>query len=480
MSFSATFYTFSKKKNSTARPSSGGTTYNIILKEDTSVLYPQIALETSGDPRNLNYVHINEFDRYYFIKDWISSHNRWVAVCSVDVLASWRTSIRSSSEYVVRSGSAFNTYIPDGMYPGTEKKTYNSHTFAAEEKCFNSLNFCYVIGVMNGIANTPRLGGVTYYRFTANQLQTLMNAMLGDASYLGDNGTFPTAYGITKEVMQALLNPTQYVVDSYLLPYGIPYTANSEFKLGWWTLPGFSETVQVLQASNLTYRNLIYSQDYQLNNHPQSSRGLYMNGRPYSKLMLYAGPFGDIELDTDMLVYEGTLPTIHMQVYGDYQGNVELTVSAKESGAILAHRNTNVKVPFQIGQMFQDRIGMVTNKISGDLGAAAAGLSGNIAGLFTGGANSLINSFSDSMPKLGSTGSVGSLGDINKSWILQQEFTYCVDDDYAQRGRPLCEVRTLSSLSGYCTILDPELSFSCYAEEHDLIRSYLTSGFFLE
>lgn len=478
MAITATFYTFSKRKNSTGRPS-GGTGKNIYIKDPSSVLNPQILLETSN-PTSYNYCYISTFDRYYFISDWISDHGMWQANCVVDVLASWKNSINSSVQYVVRSGSAFNTYIPDGMYPGTDKKTYNNHTFAGSEKCFNSTNFSYVIGVMNGIANTPRLGGVTYYKFTSRQLQLLMNALLGDASYLGHNGTFPEAYGITKEVMQALLNPTQYIVDSYLLPYGIPYTSASEFKIGWWTLPGFSDSVQVLDASNLTYRNLIYSQDYQLQDHPQSNRGLYMNGRPYSKLMLYAGPFGDIEVDAEMLVYEGTLPSINLQVYGDYQGNVELTISAKDSGAILVHRTTNVKVPFQIGQMFQDRIGMVSNKVAGDLGAAASGLSGNVAGLFMGGANSLINSFSDSMPKVGSTGSVGSLGDINKSWILQQEFTFCVDDDYTQRGRPLCEMRTLSSLSGYCTILDPDINFPCYSSEHDEIAQFMLNGFYLE
>ena len=478
MAITATFYTFSKKKNSTARPS-GGTSFNVELKEDTSILAPQLLLATSN-PRAYNYCYIPSFDRYYFISDWVSDHNMWYAQCTVDVLASWKTSINSSTQYVVRSGSAFNTYIPDGLYPGTDKKSYVKHTFATTEKCFNSSNYIYVIGVMNGIANTPRLGGVTYYVLTGGQIQTLMNALLGDADYLGNGGTFPTLYGITKEVMQALVNPTQYMVDSYLLPYGIPYTQNSNFTIGWWTLPGFGATVQAVQLQNMVYRNEFYSQKYQLANHPQSNRGLYMNGAPFTKIQLFAGPFGDIEIDPTMLVSDGPLPEIRFSVVGDYLGNVELTITSESTGQILVHRTANVKVPFQIGQMFQDRLGMVSNKISGDLGAAGAGLSGNIGGLFMGGANSLMSSFSDSMPKLSTTGSTGSLLDINKSWIIQQEFTDCVDDDYAQRGRPLCEVRELSTLSGFTTVLDPEIAFSCYDSEHDAIVQFMQSGFFLE
>lgn len=478
MAITATFYTFSKKKNSTKRPT-GGTDFSVELKDPTSILNPQLLLKTSN-PRAYNYCYIASFDRYYFISDWVSDHGLWVAQCAVDVLASWRTSINSSSQYVVRSASAFNTYIPDGLYPGTDRKEYVRHTFATTEKCFNSSNYVYVIGVMNGIANAPRLGGVTYYVLTTGQLQTLMNCLLGDADYLGQNGTFPTLFGITKEVMQALVNPTQYMVDSFLLPYEIPYTQNSNFTIGWWTLPGFGDTVKAISLQNMVYRNEIYSQKYQLSNHPQSNRGLYMNGAPFTKIQLFAGPFGDIELDPTMLVSDGPLPEIRMTVVGDYLGNVELTITSEDNDQILVHRTANVKVPFQIGQMFQDRLGMVANKISGDLGAAGAGLSGNVGGLFMGGANSLMNSFSDSMPKLSTTGSTGALLDINKSWIIQQEFTYCVDDDYAQRGRPLCEVRTLSSLEGYVTILDPEIAFACYDSEHDAIVQFMQSGFFLE
>ena len=478
MAISATFYSFAKKKNSTARPS-GGSSKNILLKDPTSILAPQILLEISN-PYEYNYCYIPAFDRYYFISDWVSDHGMWQANCVVDVLASWKTSINNSSQYVVRSASAFNTYIPDGLYPGTDRKTFSRHTFAVSEKCFNSQNYVYVIGVMNGVPNTPRLGGVTYYVLTTGQIQTLMNALLGDADYLGQNGTFPTLFGITKEVMQALVNPTQYIVDSYLLPYSIPYTQNSSLTVGWWELPGFTDTVQCVQLQNMVYRNEFYSQKYQLAEHPQANRGLYMNGAPFTKIQLFAGPFGDIELDPTMLVSDGPLPEIRMSVVGDYLGNVELTITSEDNGQILVHRTANVKVPFQIGQMFQDRLGMVSNKITGDLGAAGAGLTGNIGGMFTGGANSLMSSFSDSMPKLSTTGSVGALLYINKSWIILQEFTYCVDDDYAQRGRPLCEVRTLSSLSGYCTVLDPEISFKCYDSEYDQIIQFMQSGFFLE
>ena len=51
MSFNATFYTFSKKLNSTKQPS-GGSNYQIELKDSSGMLNPTIKLDVgqSGNP----------------------------------------------------------------------------------------------------------------------------------------------------------------------------------------------------------------------------------------------------------------------------------------------------------------------------------------------------------------------------------------------------------------------------------------------
>lgn len=486
MSITATFYTFSKRKNSTKRPS-GGTSFNILIKEPSSVLSPSIELQTSN-PRAYNYCYIPSYDRYYFVSDWVSDHNRWTANLTVDVLASWRDSIRASRQYVLRSASSYNSYISDPLYPGTLKKDFESHEFALDEKCFNSQNFTYVIGVMNGIANTPRLGGITYYVLTANQIQNLMNALLGDADYLGKSSggswVFPDLFGITKEVMQALVNPTQYIVDSYMLPYSIPYTATSKFKIGWWTLPGFTDDVQVVLTQNQVYKNSFYTCDYLLPAHPQNTRGAYMNGNPYTQRTLNAGCFGEIQLDCNDLVYANT--HITMNVAGDYLGNCELIITGKQNGALITRRNACVKIPFKIGQMFQDRIGMAQNVIDQVTTGVSAGMSpfsGDIAkttGSFGGYGSAVLDSFSTSMPKVSIFGSTGALFDVIKTWRIDSYFTYCVDDDQSQRGKPLCEDVYLNTLSGFCLVADPDIEFTCYDTEYTEIASYMSSGFFLE
>lgn len=483
MSITATFYNFTKRRNSTKVPSSGGTTFNIVIKDGSSVLSPSIILDT-GKPTNYNYCYISNFGRYYFINDWISDHGRWIANLTVDVLGSWRSSIRSSSQYVLRSASEWDTYLSDPLYPGTLKKTYSHHDFLAGERCFMSTHV-YVIGVMNGTPNAPRLGGVTYYILTDGQLQTFMNALLGDANYLGKNEggswVFPDIFGITKEVMQALINPTQYIVDSYMLPYSIPYTQQSPFTVGWYTLPGFSGNVEAVSLQNQVYRNEFYTQDVNLEFHPQHiTRGSYLKGEPFTHMTLYAGPFGDIQLDTNMLVYGDS--AITMKVSGDYLGNCELMVVGKNSGCLLARRNAIVKVPFQIGQMFQDRIELAKNAFTqgaSGIGGGVGLLQGDISGTASYG-TAVLDSFKTSMPKVSVTGSTGSLFEVLRNWRLDYEFTDVVEEDKEQTGRPLCAVRTLSSLSGYCTVMDPDIEFDCYDGEYQQIASYMSGGFFIE
>ena len=481
--FNAHFYIFHKRKNSTKRPSGDGTIFRITLKDPSSILNPLIMLECSN-PRAYNYCYIPEFDRWYFVTDWTSDHGFWIASCSVDVLASWRTSIRSSRQYVLRSGSTYDGNIADPLYPGTDKIVSTTETFTGDEEIFKQSEFSYVIGVVNGTPDADRIGGVTYYILTEIELKSLMNALLGDASYLGDNGTFPTLFGITKEVMQALVNPMQYIVESYLLPYNIALASQEYLTVGWWTLPGFESTkVRCAQAINAKGRYLVRSFDHTLLTHPQHTRGAYMNGSPFTERTLYAQVFGDIPFDCNQLAVGNT--DIHVAVWGDIYGDCELIITGKQNGNVICKRQANVASPFKISQMYQDRIGMAKNaiqQVTSGAGFALGMLKSDDMGISAGGgyAGACLDSLSASFPLMAAEGNRGSIYGINTDWQLVNKFTYCVDDDYSQRGRPLCQDKTLSDLSGYVQILDPDIEFACYDSEYDQIAQFMTSGFFLE
>lgn len=103
------FYTFAKRKNSTAQPS-GGTSVDLQLKSGTSLISPTFLLESSSKP-SYNYVQFE--GRYYFVNDMISVRNNlWEIDCTEDFLGSWKSVIGSTESYILYATGG-RSDIPD-------------------------------------------------------------------------------------------------------------------------------------------------------------------------------------------------------------------------------------------------------------------------------------------------------------------------------------------------------------------------------
>ena len=69
---------------------------------------------------------------------------------------------------------------------------------------------------------------------------------------------------------------------------------------------------------------------------------------------------------------------------------------------------------------------------------------------------------------------------FNNVFGIMADFLDIVDEDIADRGRPLCSQRTISTLSGYILCDDADPSVSCSDVELNEIVSYMNNGFFYE
>ena len=129
MSTHCTFYKTGKRMNSTLRPSTDGNTWGVDCNffEPFDILSPEILLRdeglgTAGPPNNnhvmdYNYVYIERpVDRYYFINKWERIKGIWHGYTSEDVLASWRSTILETQQYITRSSIKWNNDIPDTFY----------------------------------------------------------------------------------------------------------------------------------------------------------------------------------------------------------------------------------------------------------------------------------------------------------------------------------------------------------------------------
>lgn len=111
MALTATFYNFAKRQNSTAAPAAGtGTVYNVVLKDETSLLDPVLTLTMPTTPA-YNYMQL--LGRYYHITDIRSLRNNiWEVSGAVDVLGTYKANIQASSAFVAYDTDA-NTEITD-------------------------------------------------------------------------------------------------------------------------------------------------------------------------------------------------------------------------------------------------------------------------------------------------------------------------------------------------------------------------------
>ena len=113
---------FKKKENSTLQPTINFQPFSGTLRESCSIINPSIGFDLGQNTTPVaNYAYIPTFSRYYFIENWTWERGIWWAEMAVDVLASWRSDIGSSSNYVLRAAAASNGYVEDSYYPMTRE-----------------------------------------------------------------------------------------------------------------------------------------------------------------------------------------------------------------------------------------------------------------------------------------------------------------------------------------------------------------------
>lgn len=472
----AIFYTFTKRINSTARPASGGTSYNIILKEDSGLLQPEIFLKWtgSGSPCAFNYVHIPDFGRYYWISNWTYSERQWGASLSVDVLASWKTQIGAAEKYVLRSAIEFDNTVIDRQYPvlgmsGGSNNEYNTHWESTTS------GGAIVLSVM-GASNSFITGGSGYVMVSPADFQTIIDSIFVDSEGLWQPNTItdigPALAKFGENLLISISNPSQFLGAAKWVPFRPTAGGSGSLYLG---LIDTHVTVYTPASPVYTFTDMIpYSSP-----DPGDSIMMWRYVYPFRRAYLTYPPFGTIELDTavlagcdniylecrvDIISGEGTL-----RVFGMIGSDPALSVKK-----LLASRSSLVCVPISIGGRSVDVKGMTAAAIGATI-AAATGNVFSLAGAVGSAAEAMIPAASGDM---GGGGGYAAFTEKIRLHII--DFNAPAEDRIEQ-GRPLCAVRRISALSGgYVLCRDGDIQAPCTDGELEQISQYLTGGFFYE
>lgn len=480
MAFTAEFYLFSKKRNSTKQPTAGsGTTYTgIELKDDCSILNPIIRLRVAGmtvptvAPVNtFTYCYIAKFNRFYFIDDWIYSAGMWEGHLSIDVLASHKTEIGTTSAYVVRSASNKDGTIIDTLYPATSNITLTDTTKSLN--LLTSTGF-YIIGIINN-ATTVSEGAISYYAMSAQGLTDLKSYLMSN-TFLNDNNLY-TNPEISPDLLKALFNPYQYIVSCKYYPYSMPANlpAVTSIKFGWWSLPFASymlpEGGGILTTTSAAYTVLA---------HPQVSRGTYLNHAPYTDIVIYHPLLGTIPLDMAKIDAGDTI-TISIECE-TVTGQAYATVRTNRSGHnyVVYQSCLQLAIDIPLAQMNIDTINVARTAVNTVGNIVSNAMSLNVGGVISSTGNGVLDALQCQAPILQSGGAPGTRANYAAlAHVIQVQRTVA-DDDNADRGRPLCQVKTINTLSGYIKCAESHFSSPCLASERAKVEEFMDSGFFYE
>ena len=467
MSFTVTFYTFSKRYNSTKRPT-GGTSYNCRVMDDTSIIAPKIVLNIglANDPSQYNYCYIPNFDRYYFVKEWYFKAGLWTAHLQVDVLATYKTQIGASSLYILRAAGAYNGAIVDNYYPCKTGSDFVQEAITTPYITAGT----YIVGC---VSKDGDYGSIIYYALNAAEMRTLCTYLLTDI--VDTTNGFSTS-DATLALQNAIVDPIQYIKSCVFVPFSrsdLTVTASSALTVFNWTIANL--TGYILNGNTLRKTFTV-----PITKHPDTnSRGNYVNTAPYTLLTLYFPPFGVIEIDTSVTCNASNLDLI---LDTDLiSGKGLLTIKA--NGVVLNKVEAMIGVPIQLSQVTRDYVGAVSSIAGGVSGAISGALLGGPAGI-AGAVSSAISGIGNAInaiaPRSQTIGSNGGYASLRGSAQLDHQFFRPVDDDIVQNGRPLCEKRTINTMSGYLLIQDGDVETTGTRAENEDIQRLLESGFYYE
>ena len=462
-----------------------------------------------------NYCLIPNFgNRYYFIRDWSHNEGVWEAQLEGDPLASFKTEIGEQDLYIKRASNESDGTIIDTAYPATTtitaqqslankymmstSKIEATEVFNLYDKQFHT--GCIVFGIYgpNGsFTNT----GTTWWVCSVSEFAKVAQKLMD--YNITDSGLWETAtVELPEDYAKAIADPIQYFAGIYWFPFGqeyitneVPITSVGPTKFGYYNIVDLDfRARQILpDEDNPTIRTTMA-----ISPHPQAAtRGVFLNGAPYSRYHLFFPPFGEFDLDAGLLRDSTTIiATMKIDLC---TGNARLDILSGTGLKYLGTWNGQMGVPISLTQMTYNPRGVVqgaTQFVEGVASVAKSALMGGsndsfaetkarFAGIYEGGKKAvggIADAIEAAQPSVSNTGSNGSFLDfMSNRWPTVYSFhKLVVDEDLANLGRPLCKIRKPKDLGGYMICDGSHTVTIGTAEETLAINRFLQGGFYYE
>lgn len=475
-------YKFAKRENSTKQPTGTGTQFTCMLKEPTSAVEPTVILETSGNAfPDYNYAYIAAFGRYYFITDIVSDGHMWIISMTTDILATYKSAISAASLYLLRCSSVWDGDIIDNYYPISTDYTTVINTAVSpwihdQTNNIDVSSGTFIVGIAaDPTVSTSQYGSITYYAMSQGSFVQMVTKLLDD-SLLSDFSTSDASL----ELQKAMVDPLSFIKSAIWIPD--LYSSLSGFsaqsttlKVWTWVLSGVNNKTM---TTNHPYR--LYNAQLTISAHPMAAtRGDYLNVEPFTKLILRMPPFGIFDIDTTLVKESATL---RCQVTLDYITGTGILEVFTADGVLILRHTAQVGVSIQLSQVSHDYVNGALGTAGGAVGTIANILTGNIGGAITNGISAIGSAANAMRPIVSDIGSNGAFSGMYGLPTLYHVFYSPVPDDLADVGRPLCQFKTISTLSSgsFFMARSGDVAISGTAGEQAQLKEFLETGIFYE
>lgn len=465
---------FAKRKNSTLQPAAAdGTTHVARLKENTSTSNPVFILQ--GGVSAVNYARA--FSRYYFVDDVVSIDNNMHELhCSIDVLATYRSTIRSYTAFVERAASSYDQYIRDPALSMQQKYVSDTITETALTGIF-SQNGMYVIPVMNKID-----GHVLYCTNKIDWIRSIVSSGCYTSTDIADwiSSKIASAFDIDIYIGAILWMPLNIQQVGVVVPQNRvaigPLGIGPSYLTDDLLVKGAVVTASTGVLIQLTLPSAYYG-DFRDADPDFTQYSITLPGIGTAPIdtafigscILNGIPVYDqisIDIATGLITHNIMSGSSHVR-FCDFKGSIAVDVPLGKARANTIETLTTY-------------IGGVGSGVGGMMGGSAGGIASGIAQIGSSTLSAIKSAYCPQVSMIGGSGNHYDLY-INSDKIrINRKIFGSKQFPTAEEGRPLCQNVQLSTLSGFVKCGNASVPISGYDQDKEAVNGYLNSGFYME
>lgn len=472
---------FNKRKNSTKIPTTQGVIKEVVLKEHCTTMSPSFFVTGA-----VGYSYLKAWDNYYWITNIgfdINGHE--YIDCQIDVLASWRSVIQSSTFYIERCADDryYNTDIYDSAISVEDGSEVSSNALTT---IFSDIGPTILLTLM-GAGDT----GLRTFVFSWGEIG-FIGDLFNNILELNTNNTntyldlIPTAAdnivnGLIAGIKSMICDPSKYVLSCKFSPLSKSFYHgdNKNIFVGWFNTG----------VSHKCVDYAFYTKQFTLNKPASIYTDFRRTDGRCSAYTLYLPGVGTVDLSPDIIEMDLVLDLTLNQQTGDihyiliadgagiatYDGCIysDYGFAATGSRGSISQTATGLAVTGS-NLPYKDYLADESNLYywkEGNPYFALAGLITTIKGIGEG----LKPQVSLASPLGGSPAIVGDAA--ARITCVQKHTGDFLTNDF---GRPCCKNLQLGTLTGFVQCANASIDISAIRSVRDEINTFLNTGFFME